>query len=147
PGDYFFLRRWARRMELTWLTFPLLILAACAGVYYLAGWAKGDRLRVNQISLVDVDLADGQYRGTSWFTLFSPRTEVYELALRCTLPARPNSPVEPAALVAWLGLPGNALGGMQSLAAAPQVEAAYQMLGPQGRITGLPIPIWSTRAV
>jgi hypothetical protein len=147
PGDYFFLRRWARRMELTWLTFPLLILGACVGVYYLAVWAKGDHVRFNQVSLVDIDLADGRYRGTTWFTLFSPRTDVYDLSLRTTLPSIETPAATPSAVVSWLGLPGAALGGMQSLAAAPQVDAAYRMVPGQGRVAGLPIQVWSTRTL
>ncbi|MDH3717799.1 MAG: hypothetical protein OES79_06720 [Planctomycetota bacterium] len=147
PGDYFFLRRGARRMELTWLTFPLLILGACVGAYYLAVWAKGDRLRFNQVSLIDIDLADGQYRGTTWFTLFSPRTDVYDLSLRTTLPASEASTAKQSAVLSWLGLPGAALGGMQSLAAAPQVDAAYRMVPRRGRVEGLPIQIWSTRTL
>ncbi|NIP84669.1 MAG: hypothetical protein GTO03_03575 [Planctomycetales bacterium] len=147
PGDYFLLRRWARRMEWTWLTFPLLILAGSVGVYFLAAWAKGDQLRLNQISLIDIDLKDGRYRGTSWFTLFSPRTDVYDLSLQARLPASETLAARPSAVSAWLGLPGAALGGMQSLAAAPQVDAAYRMVLERGEVESLPIQIWSTRAL
>ena len=64
PGDYFFLRKVVRRMEWTWLTFPLSSWRWCAlGPYVLAYRLKGDQIRVNQIDLVDVDAASGRMRG------------------------------------------------------------------------------------
>ena len=63
PADYFFLRKVVRRMEWTWLTFPLVVALVCVAAYVLAYRLKGDQLRVNQIDLVDVDAASGQMRG------------------------------------------------------------------------------------
>ena len=62
PGDYFFLRKIVRRMEWTWLTFPVIVALVCVGAYVLAYRLKGDQLRVNQIDLVDVDAASGRMR-------------------------------------------------------------------------------------
>ncbi len=86
PGDYFALKRLSKRMELTWITFPLLVVLSSAAFYYLATKAKGDQLRCNQVSLVDIDLQRSDYRATTWLTLFSPRTDLYDLSLRSRVP-------------------------------------------------------------
>ncbi|MEO2046146.1 MAG: hypothetical protein ABGX16_06180 [Pirellulales bacterium] len=56
PGDYFFLKRALRRMEMTWLTFPLIVVGTSVGAYWLATTSKGNQLRVAQIEIVDVNL-------------------------------------------------------------------------------------------
>ena len=87
----------------------MLLLSVAA--YLLAHGLKGDRLRVNQVDLVDVDAASGQIRGTSWMNVFSPRTESFDLSTRPWLPSgKPGR--RPAIPMAWLGLPGKGLGGM-----------------------------------
>ena len=55
PGDYFFLRKFVRRMEWTWLTFPGHRAAVQRRAYVMAHRLKGDQLRVCQVDLVDVD--------------------------------------------------------------------------------------------
>jgi len=87
PGDYFFLRKVVRRMEWTWLTFPLIVVLVSAGAYFLAYYLKGDQLRVNQVDLVDVDAASGRLRGTTWMNIFSPRMESFNLSVAPRLPA------------------------------------------------------------
>jgi hypothetical protein len=134
PGDYFFVKRVLKRMELTWLTFPLIVVAVSAAAYWAAHYMKGDQLRVNQVEIVDVDLSTNQARGTVWTHFFSPRVERYNLSLVPTfkekpLPPNPSDPSEPgrpdpgvppdpalqppASLVAWLGSSGYGLDGMR----------------------------------
>ena len=72
PGDFFLVKRVLRRMELTWITFPVMVLAVSLGAYLLAYYLKGDQLRINQVNLVDVDVEDGLVRGTTWLNVFSP---------------------------------------------------------------------------
>lgn len=79
PGDYFFLKRIVGRMELTWITFPLMVAAASALAYYAAQRYKGSDLMINKVDLVDVDQVSGLTRGRSWATLFSPGNRDYDL--------------------------------------------------------------------
>jgi hypothetical protein len=109
PADYFLLRRWVRRMEMTWLTLSLVILLFCATAVLLANAWKGNSRRLNQVDLVDVDLESGLTRGTTWANLFTPRTVQFDLGLEPTPPLG-KEPTE--ALFAWQGLPGAGLGGM-----------------------------------
>ncbi|MCG8449497.1 MAG: hypothetical protein MI725_07960, partial [Pirellulales bacterium] len=48
PGDYFLVHKVFRRAELTWLAFPLIVVAISVVAYWLANWMKGDQMRVNQ---------------------------------------------------------------------------------------------------
>ncbi|HEY5314458.1 MAG TPA: hypothetical protein VIK18_18135, partial [Pirellulales bacterium] len=57
PVDYFFVKRVLKRMERTWITFPIIVLAVSVSAFAAAQWAKGSQLRINQVDLVDVDAA------------------------------------------------------------------------------------------
>ena len=41
PGDYFFLKKVLKRMELTWVTFPMIVLAVSLLAYFAAYRSKG----------------------------------------------------------------------------------------------------------
>jgi hypothetical protein len=109
PGDYFLLRNLpGRRMELTWLTFPLLILGFCGLTYWLANRSYPNQLQYNQFEVVDLDVRTGQLRGTNWTSLYSPKAEVHDVkgSLDNRIPAKLFDEQ-----TSWLALPGGALGG------------------------------------
>ena len=150
PVDYFLLRWLGRRMELTWLTFSLMIVLFCGGTWWLTHRLKGDRLLVNQAELVDVDLASGRVRGTTWFNVFSPATAHYDLSV-VPRPAGAVSRVAgnggPQVLLSWQGLPGAALGGMEQAMAGPATVArAYRLADDRTRLVDVPVPVWSTKS-
>jgi len=166
-GDYFFLRKVARRMQLTWVTFPVIVLAVCVGVYCLAYYLKGDRAHVNHIDLVDVDCVSGEVRGTSWIGLFSPRGQAFDLSLgtagisdpsRAGIPAGQGTADSeeppatgnnaPTTLLSWLGLPGSALGGMNPRTADPMVwKEPYDFSPDLSQISDMPLSIWSSKSL
>ena len=146
PADYFFLRKVVGRMRWTWLTFPAVVLVLSGAAWLLAHGLKGDRLRVNQVDLVDVDAVSGQIRGTSWMSVFSPSTQSFDLSAQPRLlSGRPGS--RAAIPVAWLGLPGKGLGGMD-----PQTtdtvgwDSRYEFSPDLDAMEGVPIRVWSSRS-
>jgi hypothetical protein len=153
PGDYFFVKHVLKRMELTWVTFPLIVLGVCAGAYWLAYRMKGDQLRVNQVEVVDVDLAAGDAYGMVWTHFFSPRVDRYDLALaphfgekRLSEPGRPG----PGAyrLVGWLGSTGYGLGGMRGQGTGASLfDRGYAFAPPLDAVLGLPVQEWSTKTL
>ncbi len=147
PGDYLFLRKVVGHMNWTWVTFPAIVLVVSVGAYALAYWLKGDKLRTNQVDVVDVDVANRQLRGTSWANLFSPRTETYNLSLQARLPD--GRPAEDArALVSWMGLAGDGLGGMQPRAGGPQLwQRVYDFTPELDGLVGMPVQVWSSKSV
>src|SRR5205823_242909 len=129
PLDYLFLKKVVKRLELTWITFPAVVLVVSAVAYFAAYAIKGNDLRINKVDVVDFDLVDGaaggaRSYGQTWLTLFSPRIQLYTIGLE---PASPEwaagseggkvNALEPAkmdmtgrrgqasVLVSWLGRP------------------------------------------
>ncbi|MEZ6139982.1 MAG: hypothetical protein R3B84_05365 [Zavarzinella sp.] len=79
PVEYLILRRLFKRMEITWITMPLLVVVISATVYLVARTNKGDQLRINKIDLVDIDLVHQRVEGQTWFTLYSPVKNNYSI--------------------------------------------------------------------
>ncbi len=145
PVDYFVVKRLFGRMEYTWITFPLIVVAVSYGAYVLAYRMKGDQLRVNQVDLVDVDLDRNLVRGTSWMNVFSPRVDDYDVT---GVPrfASGAAPQNTETLTSWMGLPGSALGGMnQSSSPGGVFQNSYRYSPDLDRMLGVPIQVWSTK--
>jgi hypothetical protein len=151
PGDYVFLRRFLPRMEWTWLTFPVVILGLSGGAYLLAHRLKGDQLRVHQVDLIDVD-SSGCKRQTSWASVFSPRSEAFNLAAKPDLSVggREARLAAEGTTLAWLGLPGDGLGGMYQAAAAGVFAGAgsgrYAVAPDLNGLRAVPIQVWSSKS-
>ncbi|MHB9046238.1 MAG: hypothetical protein ACYC35_09880 [Pirellulales bacterium] len=147
PGDYFFVKKILKRMELTWITFPVIVLVFSAGAYVLAYRLKGSDLRVNAVHLIDVDLESGTVRGTTWVNIFSPRPDSYNLSLQPKLPGGEN-PENPGVLISWMGLPGQGLGGMNAQGNNPGLWTRAYAFSPElNAMLGVPIQVWSTKSV
>lgn len=149
PLDYLFLKRVVKRMEMTWITFPLIVVAVTVLAYFGAHALKGDALRVNKVDLLDYDQTSGQLRGTTWLTVFSPSNHDYGLAIH---PNGPDlAPEGPSAELAtttlsWFAPPVPVLGGTGRVAFG---NAGYRY-GPSSdqpeALAGVRIPIWSTKS-
>lgn len=149
PLDYFLLKKVFKRLELTWITFPALVLIVSVAAYATAYYVKGDDLRLNKIDLVDIDLHDsGQVYGRSWFTLFSPRIQNYTIGLE---PAAPDwggrwlqgdadAPMPPVTMAVMDG-PEPALGGNT----AGLFRHPYDYAADASGLRRVPIPMWATR--
>ncbi|MBO0698233.1 MAG: hypothetical protein J2P46_07555 [Zavarzinella sp.] len=81
PVDYLFLKKVVRRLEWTWVTFPVIVITVSAGAYFAAYALKGKDLKINKVDVVDVDLVGKRVDGNSWFTLFSPRIQNYTIGI------------------------------------------------------------------
>ncbi|MGD9723705.1 MAG: hypothetical protein AB7O59_04870 [Pirellulales bacterium] len=167
PLDYFLVRRWFKRMEATWITFALAVLAFSAGAYLLAYQLKGREVHVNRVELVDFDADSGLVRGTSWSNLYSPASQTYDLSLdpapavrglSAAVAGSPTAPpdlatpqsapaaVPPRSLFSWFGLPGDGFGGMNpSTASMPLFTLTYDFAGALDALEQVPIAVWSTR--
>ena len=79
PGDYLLLRKVFGRMELTWITFPAIVLSVSLAAYCAAYFLKGNDLLINKVDVVDVDQVTGLTRGSTFLNLFSPQNRDYTL--------------------------------------------------------------------
>lgn len=146
PADYLFLRYVVRRVELTWLTFPAIVLTVAGAAYLFTRWIKGDQLLVNQAEVVDVDLSSGLVRGTLWANVFSPQTASYDLTLDVPQ-AQAADGGRPDVLLSWLGRPGFGYGGMNDPSVGPRLFArGYRFLPGLDGMQAVPIQVWSSKS-
>ena len=148
PVDYFLVKKVFKRMELTWVTFPTMVLGVSLAAYFTAYWLKGDELRINKIDVVDVDQVSGSLRGTSWFTLFSPQIKNYTVKIEPELAVSPQPPGQqggPPVAVSWLGLAEDAIGGMGRQGGAGLFRRGYRF-GPDAQtLEDVPVQVWSMK--
>jgi hypothetical protein len=146
PGDYFLLRRLRRGMQWTWITFPAVVVLVAAGGYLASSWLKRDVIRVDQVDLIDID-ADGTARGATWFGVFSPRSETFDLALQAHLP-NGAMPKQTTASLGWFGKAGNAFNGMYNRDAqnsGPIASEGYSIGPTMDTARDVPIQNWSCK--
>ena len=146
PLDYVLLTRVFKRPELTWITFPVVVLSLSVLVYCVAYAMKGDDLRINKIDLVEYDLHSPQQAyGTTWFTLFSPRIQDYTIGVEPTAPtwtvAPPQDATSHAVEVAVLANPDLA----ERVGSSSLFRKPYAYAEDASGLERVPIPVWSTR--
>lgn len=138
PLDYLFLKKVVKRLELTWVTFPTVVIAVSAAAYFTAYHLKGSELRINKFDLVDVDLQTNRAYGQTWFSLFSPRIQKYTVGVEPASPwAGLPEGTEPSTTVTWFG---ESRQGRQSL-----FRHSYEYAPRAEGLRGVPIQVWTTK--
>lgn len=140
PIEYYLLKRILGRLELTWLTFPIIALTVCVLAYFSADSVKGRELRVNKLDVVDVDLGSNRVYGTTWLTVFSPKIDNY------TIGVEPGDGwgffPEEGTSVNWVGAPRGGRPGI--------IRRKYGIHSEDGEMAdglqNVPIQVWSTKA-
>jgi hypothetical protein len=158
PGDYFFLKKVLKRMELTWITFPTIVVTVSLLAYYAAYLLKGNELLVNKVDVVDIDQQTGLVRGGTWMSLFSPQNRDYTIAAipvpierdtpHGAEPARPPAGTE--VVMSWFSSPDDRFGAMGSSGRRFNFLGngyTYQPTGWVETLENVRIPIWSTKSV
>ena len=159
PGDYFFLRKVVKRMEMTWVTFPLIVITVSGVAYAAAYYFKGTELRINKVDAIDVDQTTGSVRGWSWLTLFSPQNRDYGVGF-APLPPESVAPADPLVganapkssanvnvLTSWFGTPdvgGYGGGGGGGMGFGGGYD--YAPLSVPEELKGVRVNIWSTKS-
>jgi hypothetical protein len=148
PLDYLFLKKVVKRLELTWITFPTIVLVVSAGAYFAAYALKGDDLKINKIDLVDFDQHSNRSFGTTWFTLFSPRIQLYTIGIEPGFPAAAAGPDTPApsVVVSWFGRPDPNFGGSNRARSQSLFRRTYEYAPDATGLKGVPIQVWSTKS-
>ncbi len=149
PLDYLFLKKVVKRLELTWITFPTVVLVVSALAYFTAYQLKGKDLRIRKVDVIDVDLRGKQSIGHTWFTLFSPRIQHYTIGVEASAPDWTPKPADDAAwsvaVVSWMNRPDIDRRGprtrRQSL-----FRRSYDYEADGLGLRGVPIQVWSTKS-
>ena len=156
PVEYIFLKKILGRLELTWVTFPIIVLSVSAAAYFTAYEIKGKDLRVNKIDVVDIDVGGNRVYGQAWFTVFSPRIDNYTVGIEPKEPwAFPSPDTEnkprPVTVVDWMG--GSRIG--QGGGIGRSIRNYQYRLDPKGGtnqagptangLANVPVQVWSTK--
>ena len=110
PVDYWLKRRVKGSAVWPWISFTMIVVGVSLGAWWLGRESRAAHLQVDQADVVDFDVQSGLMRGNSWFSLYSPASQEHTISLRPLWQA-PHVEATDVQL-SWLGLPGNALGGM-----------------------------------
>jgi hypothetical protein len=155
PLDYLFLKKVVKRLELTWITFPAVVVIVSTAAYFTAYYLKGNDLKINKIDVVDVDLTPAvdpkepppRIYGSTWFTLFSPRIQNYTIGLE---PADAGwgggKDGSASTLVGWMGRPENVYGGTGRVGSQSLFRRTYDYAPEATGLTGVPIQVWATKS-
>jgi hypothetical protein len=164
PGDYFFLKKVLKRMELTWITFPTIVVAVSLIAYYAAYLLKGNELLVNKVDVVDIDQQSGLQRGHTWISLFSPQNRDYSLRaipMRLDRAEPPDAAVGSSAsdvgaaagtevVMSWFSVPEDQFAAMGNSGRRFSFGGngyAYEPTGKVEQLDNVRIPIWSTKCI
>jgi hypothetical protein len=147
PGDFLLLSRLNLPRHLTWLTLPIVAAGMIALAAAMGGQVHGNRVRLNQAEIVDIDLSTQVARGTVWSHLYSPTTSRFNARLQITTPAGVSS--SPEGWLAWQGLPGDSLGGLESRQPTLTRREAYDvnLPGVEPGIDGLTVQVASSKSL
>lgn len=153
PLDYFFLKKVVKRLEWTWVTFPTVVLLVSLGAYLLAQYLKGSELRINKVDVVDIVVDGGrnsqQVYGSSWFTVFSPRFQHYDL----NIDPSPAGGDAQGTYVSWMGRPGRSLRGLDRGQSPSLFRRSYDYVQTEQdgrvnvRLNDVPVQVWSVKTM
>lgn len=80
PLNYLVLR-WQRRLELAWVTIPLLTLLFSAGAYAIGFQLRGGDVIVNQIAIIETLPRSESASVRAFIGIFSPARQAYDLTV------------------------------------------------------------------
>jgi hypothetical protein len=143
PLDYWFLKYVVKRLELTWITFPTVVVLISVIAYFTAYQLKGKDLRLRKLDLVDIDLRGQQAYGRTWLTIFSPRIENYTIGLQPVAGAQQKAG-DSSMVMSWLGRPVyERMYGSRSQTLFPR---SYDYAANAVGLEQVPIPVWTTKS-
>lgn len=152
PGDYFLLKNVVGKMELTWITFPLLSLLFCGLAYGISQMTRPSSIQVNQLEIVDIDATTNSVRGSVWNNLYSPNAGSCEISV--DRQTAMGFEIE-SDLMSWQGLPGDGLGGMQTKVSGGIAKPGYELkietptepFNYESNMTNVPLYVSATKSL
>src|SRR5262249_55935756 len=165
PLDYLFLKKVVKRLELTWISFPFVVLVSSVAAYFTAHALKGDELRINKIDIVDIDLRGGEVQGTTWFALFSPSVKSYTIGVGPAPKWAPPAPeprlaaaagtvaaaaaadgFPPSVVVTTLSPWDSSAGGVDRPGSQSSFRRPYVYVKGAAGLKDVPVPVWASRS-
>ena len=124
-GDYFLLSRYVKKMEMTWITFPLIALLFSLIAFGVTRATRPSQLQINQMEILDFDLNENYSRGTAWANIYSPYGQTVDITVSPTTAL--GLDITHSAL-SWQGLPGAGLAGLETETSTGFKRTGYQQI-------------------
>lgn len=149
PVDFLIVHKLLRRPHWTWVTLPVLVVAASIGTLSFARSVNGRSLQLTQIDVVDIDVNRQEVISRSWATIYSDKNQ------RCRVQASPRSLQSEAAhasqsaafaQVSWLGFPENGPGGLYRPSGFDLANTSYRSSGDRLLLDEIPLGQWSSKS-
>lgn len=153
PIDYLVVHRLLGRPQLTWVTFPLLVVGAVLLAAWVAADTNGDVPRMNQLAILDADVESGFVRSTTWQTFYSPRSARYAVDVQPQSASWGRASTDGATTAAdnkhtiWAGIPESSFGGMYRTGGSALGQPLYHLKLDAAAIEDLPVPIWGSKSL
>lgn len=159
PLDYLVLKFVVKKMELTWITFPIIVVTVSAAAYAAAHYLKGKELKIKKIDLVDIPLqlehdsgraCSRRIFGTAWISLFSPQMQKYAIGID-PVPVwlgRPaaSTPVAGNTTVSWLGHSESYFQQSHRHHMGGLFERPYRYAAAASGLKDVPIRMWAIKS-
>mgnify|MGYP002623158504 FL=1 len=153
PLDYLFVRRVLRRPHLTWVTFPAMLIAVSVVAVGIAHGRNSSEALVNELNVIDLDVATSRLHGHSWETLYSGQTARYQLSVVPRLApfetseAATDGGAKLPSQLGWFGVPEVSFGGMYRDGGFTLNRPEYHLSADDQTIEDFPVPQWSAQTV
>ncbi len=121
PLDWFLVKKVFKRPLLTWGTFPLSVVVFIVVGVALYRHTTPQHECLNQLDVVDVDLASGRARDVSWFGFYSPVGNRYDLEFAPKISDYQITEGSETSVILPLSLSGEGLGGAEQKAYSPKL--------------------------
>lgn len=144
PIDFVIVHKWLKKPELTWLSFPGVVLLAVLAATVTANASRGSKVAANQLDFVDYDSATGHLHQTSFASVYSPENRRYSIALEQDERAKLGT--KAALSLQWLANPESNFGGMYRVGGFEVGKPEYVLPASLTSVDNAPIAAGSTRS-
>ncbi|WP_157605147.1 DUF4350 domain-containing protein [Schlesneria paludicola] len=144
PLDYLLVHRILKRPQLTWVTYPLLVIITAGSTAWLAVSWNGTARHANQLDIVNVDVATSTATGRHLVTVYSPVTSQSDVSVT-PLPLVEGTNASNSTQLIWQGVPEANFGGMLRPMGIEQGAKYWQQS--DGQLSELPVMQWSSKAL
>lgn len=120
PLDWFLVKKVFKRPIITWISFPVYVILFAVLAIGVCSSRTPKEETFNQLDLIDVDMTTGMTRDISWFGLYSPVGNRYDLVFAPELSGM-TLEQDFDANVMPLPLSGSALGGAEQTTFMPRL--------------------------
>ena len=129
PLDWFLAKKVFKRPIVTWATFPIFVVLFSVIAVAIFKTKTPKEETFNQLDLLDVDMESGIVRDISWFGVYSPVGERYDMKFKPDV-AGINLSDDASGIAAPLTLSGSGLGGAEQKTFMPrQWDKPYRLEG------------------